>query len=65
LHATILKSKKYVLGQVRLIFTVRGIQNLGWRLMVFSTLKNARTNQMMPLDLSVLTDLEAMKKSIV
>jgi hypothetical protein len=35
------QKKKYVLGQVRLIFTVRGIQNLEGSngLMVFSTLK--------------------------
>jgi hypothetical protein len=63
LHAQNQK-KKYVLGQVRLIFTVRGIQNLEGSngLMVFSTLKNARTNQMMPLDLSVLTDLNNEEK---
>jgi hypothetical protein len=42
-----------------LIFTVRGISGSSGELMVFSTLKNARTNQMMPLDLSVLTDLES------
>jgi hypothetical protein len=38
---TIQNQKKYVLGQVRLIFTVRGIQNSGsnGELMVFSTLK--------------------------
>jgi hypothetical protein len=38
--------KKYVLGQVRLIFTVRGIQNLGSSgELMFQYIKNARTNQ--------------------
>jgi hypothetical protein len=37
-HDTKIKKSMYL--QVRLIFTVRGIQNLEqWRLMVFSTLK--------------------------
>jgi alpha-beta hydrolase superfamily lysophospholipase len=51
--------KRYVLGQVRLHRSWNSKFREQWRADGVQYIKNARTNQMMPLDLSVLTDLES------
>jgi hypothetical protein len=65
LHATILKSKKVCTWASPFDFhrswnsKFRAVEADG-----VQYIKNARTNQMMPLDLSVLTDLESNEEKV-